>query len=546
MPKVLVVDDDQEIVTSIVDFFALEGWEVASAANGQEALDVLDSSFDGAILDLRMRVMDGETTLAEIRKRFDLESLCVVILTAFGEVDSAVRTIRQGAYQYLQKPFQLPDLMRLLIAGITNQRANALRRKLLTSLDIDTLQNHICAIVTDTINPKGLYLVFLSPDGLIQKIKGSNHDVKYEDFVRRSHDKPPHFLRHILESKRYVFENDPERIREWGPFLEDARSMLAVPVPGNGEAIAGVIDIESPEENAFDRNWVEVMRHLAELAGISMEIIQKAQRNEELVAEREHWKKMPTLINHLGHHILTPVHVITLQAQTLMAKDLKAQAISNLPESLVGDITRRVSIIGNNAETIAKICDYLRDVSQPIPVKKQQCDLIELLDGSIEEYLSELDDKRIEIKFSAKPTGRLMIEADPGLIKYSIQCVVSNAIEAIERARLSRTEADELASVEETTSDQIQLMLTIDDGAEKVCLVISDTGIGIPEENIKKVFEPLFTTKLGSHLNGMGLFSARRIMNEHGGSISVTSEYGHGTTFTLCLPYLEAAAPEHV
>lgn len=560
MPKILVVDDDQEIVTPLVEFFRMEGWSVASASNGLEALGMLDASYDAVILDLSMPVMNGERAFEKIKTRYDLEGLCVVILTAFGEVDSAVRIIRKGAYQYLQKPFAAENLLRILIAGIANQKANALRRELLTTLDDTALQDHIYSIVTETINPKGLYLVFLSPDGAIQTIRGSNHVPRLEEFTRRSRERLPKFLRHIRETKQYVFEDDASEISEWEPFLPDARSLLAVPVPGNGETIAGVIDIESPAEKAFDRNWVEVIRHLAELAGISMEITQKARLTAELQAEREHWRRIRMVVRELEHQISNPAHVITLQVQTLVSKELKSEALARLPEELTADIKRRIEIISKNAGAIDRVCDYLRDELREIPIKKERADLVEILETCIEEYLTEFYDNRIDIEFPNKPGASLFVEVDPGLIKYSVQCLISNAVEAIRQRREQQAGEGERPHTQDAGRDRIKITLAVNEGSEQVCLAIQDTGIGIPAENRDLIFEPLFTTKgqerLGrgtrrppaaaggdegsavgrKQFSGMGLFSVKRIINQHEGTIEVTSEPGQGATFTILLP----------
>jgi signal transduction histidine kinase len=73
---------------------------------------------------------------------------------------------------------------------------------------------------------------------------------------------------------------------------------------------------------------------------------------------------------------------------------------------------------------------------------------------------------------------------------------------------------------------------------DDVALSITDTGCGIPEENIKKLFEPLFTTKARGI--GLGLAVSKNLMEANGGSIEVTSEEGKGSTFTVRLPTKEA------
>lgn len=67
-----------------------------------------------------------------------------------------------------------------------------------------------------------------------------------------------------------------------------------------------------------------------------------------------------------------------------------------------------------------------------------------------------------------------------------------------------------------------------------VCIEITDTGVGIPPENIKNIFNPFFSTREDGL--GFGLALANKIINDHGGVIKVTSEEGKGSTFSVYLP----------
>jgi len=84
---------------------------------------------------------------------------------------------------------------------------------------------------------------------------------------------------------------------------------------------------------------------------------------------------------------------------------------------------------------------------------------------------------------------------------------------------------------------QLTVRLTADrdpQGSESVRMAFTDTGSGISEQDLARVFQPYFTTKpLGI---GLGLALTRRIVEEHGGEIMITSRVGAGTTVTLALP----------
>jgi DNA-binding NtrC family response regulator len=105
----LVVDDDQEFRDTLRARFARSGFEVAAAASGEQALDLAARrNFDVAIFDMMMPGMSG----LELLKRFRLDhpECEVILLTGQGSIETAVEAMKQGAYDYLQKPFPLKDL----------------------------------------------------------------------------------------------------------------------------------------------------------------------------------------------------------------------------------------------------------------------------------------------------------------------------------------------------------------------------------------------------------------------------------------------------
>jgi two-component system NtrC family sensor kinase len=81
-------------------------------------------------------------------------------------------------------------------------------------------------------------------------------------------------------------------------------------------------------------------------------------------------------------------------------------------------------------------------------------------------------------------------------------------------------------------------VLTIASRNQEDCVVVevTDTGVGIPTDNLPKIFEPFFTTKEVGRGTGLGLAVCYGILTEHGGTLNVQSVVGFGTTFTITLP----------
>lgn len=107
---IMVVEDDANLRIALCDTLELAGYKVTSTDHGQKALDKLANEPIGLLLsDLQMQPMDGHTLLKKARAM--LPSLPVVLMTAYGSVQSAVEAMHEGACDYLMKPFEADDLL---------------------------------------------------------------------------------------------------------------------------------------------------------------------------------------------------------------------------------------------------------------------------------------------------------------------------------------------------------------------------------------------------------------------------------------------------
>lgn len=135
---ILVVDDDMLNRVVLSTNLQEQGYEVATAENGREALDMLESRpFDVVLLDLLMPEMDGYQVLEQMKRDNIQREIPVIIISALDEMESVLRCIEMGATDYLPKPFD---------AGLLRARLNAsLANKRLRDIELEYLEqvNHV-------------------------------------------------------------------------------------------------------------------------------------------------------------------------------------------------------------------------------------------------------------------------------------------------------------------------------------------------------------------------------------------------------------------
>ena len=133
--RLLVVDDEENILLTISEVLRLEGHEVETAASGREAASLLDAgaSYDLILTDLHMDDGDGLLLLEEVRRHSPLT--ITIVLTGFAAVESAIAALRHGAYDYLTKPCIIAELIHTVSRGIEHRRLMLAEREARASLE---------------------------------------------------------------------------------------------------------------------------------------------------------------------------------------------------------------------------------------------------------------------------------------------------------------------------------------------------------------------------------------------------------------------------
>lgn len=120
-PRILVVDDEVVITEILSDFLGMEGWKIEAATSGPQALERLEEgSFDLMISDLKMPEMSGLELMERVHARH--EGMVIIIMTAFGTVETAIEAMKKGAFDYILKPFKMEEVVQIVQRALEMKR----------------------------------------------------------------------------------------------------------------------------------------------------------------------------------------------------------------------------------------------------------------------------------------------------------------------------------------------------------------------------------------------------------------------------------------
>jgi signal transduction histidine kinase len=223
----------------------------------------------------------------------------------------------------------------------------------------------------------------------------------------------------------------------------------------------------------------------------------------------------------LAHEIKNPLSTIGLNAQLLA----EAIAALEIEESEKGRLVRRIDALRREVERLRDtLTDFLRFAGQ-VRLEPRPADLNTVVEELIDFYMPQAQHRGVSLRADLWREP-LPVMLDASHFKQALLNLMINATQAMDAAPAA------------ASAGQKELILRTrpakgPDGP--LCQVhVIDTGPGIPAETLGRIFTPYFTTKSGG--SGLGLPTARRLIEEHAGSIEVHSEPGRGSDFVIILP----------
>jgi signal transduction histidine kinase len=230
-------------------------------------------------------------------------------------------------------------------------------------------------------------------------------------------------------------------------------------------------------------------------------------RLQQRARQAERLAELGTLTGGLAHELKNPLSTIQLNLQ-LLGEDL-------IPENpAFPRLQSRLSTVQKETARLRDILDDFLRFAGRMELMRKPVELNGMLEELVDFYTPQAQLQRVALRLR-RSDGPLVAAIDERLIKQAILNLMINALQAMPEA-----------------GGEIILSATKDD--DQVLIDVIDTGRGMDADTANRIFDAYYSTKRGG--TGLGLAIAKRIVQEHGGAIDVTSELGKGSEFTVRLP----------
>ena len=485
--SVLVVDDEKAVRDGFERILNRSGLRVVKASCGTDGLEILEKEkIPIVLLDLKMPGMDGMEVLEHIRK-LD-ESILVIIITGHGTIATAIKAMKQGAYDFISKPFE-PDQLLIIINRAwekirLTQEAEKLeleRRRTLSDLDaeksrIRTIIEHLPngVIVTNT---KG-QVVLMNP--AFRQLLGLDSELKtgkqIEEYIP---DKGLcKLVMEISQGKHVDYGDIPDH--EFA--LSNQKYLMAKGQPVLGEkkeCIGAVITI-------VDITTMKVLDQL----------------KSEFVAKVSHELRSPlsTIHEQLAVLVRDIVGGVSEQDQFILAR---AKEKTRALIALIGDLLDLSRIEDGS------ICHD----TKPVRLDENLEMVVDFLKSQ-----AESKNQTLTLRFPKEPLPEII--ADSVALESIFGNLITNAIKY--------------------TQNGGEIKVNVDMSGINIRVEVTDNGFGIADKYLDKIFERFFRIKDDKTRyitgTGLGLPIVKELLDTMGGRIHVESMPGKGTTFTVLLP----------
>jgi signal transduction histidine kinase len=313
-----------------------------------------------------------------------------------------------------------------------------------------------------------------------------------------------------IVSANPAFAEQAEIAREdlAGKPLEDHLPVRPLPTPGM-PAMEASYCLLSGEERHYQLSCARLERGEGELRILIVHDVSERVAMENALREQDRLASLGMLAAGVAHEVNTPLTGISSYAQMLLADTPSEDPHHDLLKKVERQTFRASRIVNN-------LLEFARDRQREYGPVELAPVISETLDLLKERFAK----RRVRVHWQAPPESIRVVGSD-GELQQVLTNLFLNAQDAM---------------AEDGGDLTVELSTLAAEEGETACIVVQDTGIGIPTERLEKIFQPFFSTKLTRGGTGLGLSISYDIVRRHGGEMHVSSTMERGTRFRIELP----------
>ena len=328
------------------------------------------------------------------------------------------------------------------------------------------------------------------------------------------------FLNRYLTNLIHLKKPERSDVMVWDIFVrKDISDFIRTTVTDGKSRTSRIFDSSLNKKNFSIEVTVSMLRHSSGKTGHIINIANVTEREKEKSEKKmkESFASLTALTAGVAHELKNPLGSMSIYLQLMERQLLKPEAFENL-DTCRENLISKIKVLKSEVERLNSIVvDFLSTV-RPRNANLQEEDLNQIIKNSVEIMIPDLEQHNITLRLELEE-NLPYIMLDRGFMRQVLTNLIGNAKDAMK--------------------EQGSGTLTISTGknSDSVILTVSDTGAGISQENLTKIFDPYFTTKKSG--TGIGLTLVYKIIKGMGGDIGVDSRQGAGTTFRIILPRME-------
>jgi signal transduction histidine kinase/DNA-binding response OmpR family regulator len=515
--KILVVDDEPSILITLRAILEDEGYDVDVAETGSRAIAaVRRSHYDLVLTDLKMPDGDGLEVLAAVRKCSP--HTVTIMMTGFGSLDSALEAVQLGAYEYLLKPTEVADLKLAVRRSLERKRLSEIdtlyrvNRAISGALDVEAIVEEISSAAKRVLNVAHASLITFTPELALETCSdGLRPLLQQRELVE------------ALGAGQTVTRASGLAAGETWREQANVHDFCFAPGLSQGKLVCAVCAHHATEPYEFHASATRFLEALATQAALVLQnvaFIRELRRNNtELEAANRKLKELDELksrfLSVATHELRTPLTVI-LGYNTMLAEALEDRLAPQEQETLRESVASCKRLI----RLVNSMLDVSRIESGKMEMNLAPCDLRQLVTSVVRFMQPQANARNVALEASL-PARLARVTLDSERIQQVLINLIGNALKFT------------------PAGGRVTVAVRLRSDLHALELSISDTGIGIAKADQARIFEE-FTQ---AHQNagdvqgsGLGLAISRRIVQAHGGDVSVTSAPGQGSRFTVTLP----------